>query len=154
MPWLFDRQICWIAQAATQVEEVFRWERLPPAWIIALLILPLIALYAAFFYRREAISGGSEWRWGLGGVRFLVILSVLAMLARPLYRWTTYETHDSTILVMVDDSVSMDIVDRYADRDRLSQLSEFFGSSAESIESTTRYDLVRRLFADDSIGLL
>ncbi|MBN1443429.1 MAG: hypothetical protein JXA90_12030, partial [Planctomycetes bacterium] len=144
----------WLAQSSLQVEENVRWERMPPAWLVVLVILPLVVLYAGYFYRREPISGRQWWRWLLAGLRILAIVFALALLARPLLRRTTYETRDSTILLLVDDSLSMDIADRYSDRQVSSRLAQLLDTSVEGIESTTRYDLVRRLLADSRIGVL
>jgi len=48
----------------------------------------------------------------------------------------------------------MDIADRFSDREHVEKLADFLGTSVESVESTSRYDLVRRLFSDERIQLL
>lgn len=137
------------------VEEVFRWDGLPPAWVVVLVVIPLVVLLVTWVYRRESPSGNPAWRWVLAVPRVLVILAVLAMIARPYFRRTSYEIRRSTILVLVDDSLSMgDIVDRYSDRDIPSRLAEVFGSSPETVESTSRYDLVRRLMSQEDLSFL
>ncbi len=147
---------------SSQVEESFRWLRLPPAWVVVLVILPLVVAFVVFFYRREnpAVGTGPRgsdsagWRWGLGILRVLVLLAVLAMLAQPVQRRTTYETRDSSLLVLLDDSLSMEIVDRYSRREIPEKLAELFGTTTEFIESTSRYDLIRRLLDDENLGFL
>jgi hypothetical protein len=143
-----------LAQVSTQVEEEVRWLRFPPAWVTVLVIVPIVVAFSLAFYRREHLIGKSGWRWVLAALRVLLILLVLGMLAEPVRRKTTYETRDSTLVVLVDDSLSMDIADRFSDRDHVASIATFLESSAESIESTSRYDLVRRLFSDSKIGFL
>lgn len=142
------------ADTAVQVEEELRWLHLPAAWIVVLIVVPLVVAYVTFFYRREVPIGRGAWRGWLAGLRCAVILLALAMLAEPVRRRTTYETRDSSLLVLVDDSLSMDIVDRYADREHAEKIAEFLDTSVEMVESTSRYDLVRRALSDDRIGLL
>ncbi|MEM7232079.1 MAG: vWA domain-containing protein, partial [Planctomycetota bacterium] len=85
----------------------------------------------------------------------LLILGVLAMLARPLLRRTSYETRDSTIVVMADESLSMGIVDRYSNRDVPEAIGDLLDMSPETVESTSRYDLLRDyLFADENLKLI
>lgn len=93
-------------------------------------------------------------RGALIALRVLLLLLLVAILAEPVIRTTRYRTVDSSIIVMVDDSLSMDIKDKYADRELVQKLADFFRSTPEMIENTTRYDLVRRLFRDSEIGFI
>jgi hypothetical protein len=135
-------------------ERSFQWGSLPPAWVVFLLIVPVVALYVASFYRRERPGEPGRWRWLLGGLRALVILGVLAMLARPLIREIVYQQRDPQVLVMVDDSLSMKIRDKYADRSTPQSIAALFHASPESVERMSRYDLVSRLFKDGEIKFL
>lgn len=144
-----------LAQATDQVEEAFHWGQLPPLWLVVLVVVPAVVLFVAFFYRREEPRGNSGWRIPLAGIRVLLILGVLAMLARPLLRRTSYETRDSTIVVMADESLSMGIVDRYSNRDVPEAIGDLLDMSPETVESTSRYDLLRDyLFADENLKLI
>jgi hypothetical protein len=140
--------------ASEEVEQAIRWLRLPPAWLIGLVIVPLLVAAVGFFYRRENPSGGPAWKWLLGGLRVGAILIVLAMLAQPAWRKTTYETLDSSIVVLVDDSLSMDIADRFTQREIPEKLGALLRTSTEMVEETTRYDLVRRIIGDPQIRFL
>lgn len=143
-----------LAEATTQIEERFRFLHLPPPWIIVLLVVPLVILFVGFFYRREQAPTRETWRWGPALIRVLVILAVLAMLGQPVQRKTIYKTHDSTHLVLVDDSLSMAIADRYADPEIAEKLAEFLSTSTEAVQSLKRYEIVQRLFRDEAIGFL
>lgn len=144
-----------VAQAgARDVEETLRWLRLPPPWLSALVILPLVIGFVWFFYRRERPSGGSGWKWLLGAIRVAVLVVALAMLAQPVCHRTSDETRDSTLLVLADDSLSMDFADRFSDREVAAKLAEIFHMTVDSLEQTTRYDLVRRLLDDPQLALV
>jgi len=147
----------WILDASQALETTvreFRWLRLPPAWVVFLVVVPLVLGFAAFFYRREKASGGKVARYLLMGLRSAIVLGVLAMLAEPVLRTTQFQNQHSTVLLLLDDSLSMDIADKYSDRDLLGSIAEFFESGPETVESTRRYDLVRRLFQSEDIALL
>ena len=98
----------------TETEETIRWLDMPEAWIVALLILPLVIAFVAFFYKREKPVGNPRWRWTLGGLRLLVLTLALLILANPVRQTKTYERRDSTLVLLVDDSLSQDIKDRYS----------------------------------------
>jgi hypothetical protein len=156
-----------LAQAAeTDVREL-TWIHPIPAWVFFLVIVPAVIGFVGFVYRRErpdAEAGtapgdrpaarGRTARRVLIGLRVLVLLALVALLAEPVLRTTKYENIDSSILVLVDDSLSMDVADKYSNRDLLQKLADFYRSTPETMESTTRYDLIWRLFRDGEIGFL
>ncbi len=137
-----------------QNERLFEWGYMPPAWVVFLLLVPAVALFVSYFYRREKPGGGPRTRWVLGGLRAAVVLLVLAMLAQPMLREVVYQTREPQVLVMVDDSLSMKIKDKYADRSAPDRLAEILRSSPENIERTPRYDLVAQLLKDRGLGFL
>jgi uncharacterized membrane protein len=132
----------------------FEWLSAPPAWVLLLLIVPATLFFVSFVYRRERVAEGSRRRFVMGALRVAVFLAVVAMLAEPVLRTTRFLTEHSTLVVLIDDSLSMDLADKYSDRDLVQRLSDFFESSPETMESTTRYDLVRRLLRSSDISLL
>ncbi|MGQ9590060.1 MAG: hypothetical protein ACUVYA_07175 [Planctomycetota bacterium] len=154
--------------AETRVTE-FTWLSPPSLWFVVLVVVPALAAFATFFYRRERISFGPSGRaagapersrpaetlrFALIALRVAAFLVLVGILAEPALRTTAYQNVDSTVLVLVDDSLSMEIQDRYADREKARELARFFRSSPETVESTSRYDLVRRLFRDAEVGLV
>ncbi len=129
---------------ATRTREFLDWGALPDLWVIFLVVVPAVLLFAVMIYRRERPTGG-RMKTGMAMIRALVILSVLLFLARPMYRSITYRTKDPLVLVLVDDSLSMQVVDVYSDRAVLPRLAELLGTSEDFVERETRYDLVRQL---------
>ena len=138
----------------TETEETIRWLDMPEAWIVALLILPLVIAFVAFFYKREKPVGNPRWRWTLGGLRLLVLTLALLILANPVRQTKTYERRDSTLVLLVDDSLSQDIKDRYSEREIPKSLARLFRTQPDIIEGTTRYDLVRRLVRDEELDFI
>ena len=142
------------ADLVTETEETIRWLEMPDAWVVVLLILPLLVVFVGFFYKREKPVGNPRWRWALGALRLLVVALALLMLARPVRQKTTYERRDSTLVLLVDDSLSQDIKDKYSEREIPKSLAELFRTQADIVEGTTRYDLVRRLVRDEKLGFI
>ncbi len=142
------------AELVTETEETIRWLEMPDAWVVVLLILPLLVVFVGFFYKREKPVGNPRWRWALGALRLLVVALALLMLARPVRQKTTYERRDSTLVLLVDDSLSQDIKDKYSEREIPKSLAELFRTQADIVEGTTRYDLVRRLVRDEELGFI
>lgn len=138
----------------TVMEETTRWLEMPEPWIVVLVILPLLIGWITFFYKREKPVGNPGWRWALGALRFLVLALALLMIAQPVRQKKIYQTTDSTLVLMVDDSLSQDIRDRYSRREIPESLAGLFRTQADIVESTTRYELVRRLVRDDKIGFI
>lgn len=139
------------------------WLRPIPAWVWLLVIVPAVVAFALYIYRRErpATNDGATAGGGrkavlavLTALRVLAILAVIALLAQPVLRRIKYTDLDPGIIVLADDSLSMDIADKYSNRELLQKLADAFRTSGETIESTTRYDLLRRLFRDPEAGIL
>ena len=83
----------------------------PSAWIIVLVILPLVALIVwASYGRRMAESRGFL---ALGILRGLAILSVLLLLARPALVEERQEIRPAEVIVLFDDSASMATADAW-----------------------------------------
>ena len=135
-----------ILQTFTETRErLFEWASLPPPWVVFLVVIPLVVLFVAFFYSRENPTGGSRARWICASLRVAALLALLAILARPLLRETIYQIRDPQVLVLVDDSLSMRIQDKHADRSVPGKIGELVLTSPEAVDRTSRYDLVARL---------
>ena len=129
---------------ATRTREFLDWGALPDLWVIFLVVVPAVLLFAVMIYRRERPTGG-RMKTGMAMIRALVILSVLLFLARPMYRSITYRTKDPLVLVLVDDSLSMQVVDVYSDRAVLPDRSL-------AAEARQRFPQSRRQPAKSNLG--
>ena len=79
-----------------------------PAWAAALLVVGAIAL-AGLTYRR--LQGAVAWRAALAGLRALVIVLLLVLLAGPMLTRPNLATEADWVVVLVDRSSSMTIPD-------------------------------------------
>jgi hypothetical protein len=143
-----------LAQAVETTVREYTWINPIPAWVIFLVLLPVLVAFAVFIYRRELPRGPRPLGWVLSGLRVLALLAIIALLAGPVLRTTRYENLDATIIVLADVSLSMDVADKYANREALQKIADGLRTSPEQVESTTRYDLVARLFRDPEANLL
>ena len=96
---------------ALGVSESLRLADLPEAWVIALVLLPLVLLVSWAAYAREPLSG--TLRVVLSGLRFLALTLVLLVLFRPVLVERNEEVRPAEVLVLLDDSASMQRQDAY-----------------------------------------
>src|SRR5207248_4178748 len=71
-----------------------------------------------YLYRREGRNLSLTTRVGLGALRMIVLLGVLAMLLEPILVISKKEFVPSNLVVLVDRSESMDLKDAYVDQTR------------------------------------
>ncbi|MBI4583953.1 MAG: VWA domain-containing protein [Planctomycetes bacterium] len=136
----------------TETRETFDWEHLPPLWVVILVVVPAVAGLVWWIYRREKATAGNWARAVLGSLRALLILAVLLFLAQPVLRTITFQTRDPHLVVLVDDSLSMRIEDKYTDRDAPIRIAGLLNTSPEQVERTSRYGLVDRLLKEPKAG--
>jgi hypothetical protein len=90
----------------------------PSAWVVVLIILPLVALVVWSSYgRRMATSRG---HLALGILRGLAILFVAVLLARPALVEERQEIRPAEVIVLFDDSASMATKDAWLGEDQTS----------------------------------
>jgi hypothetical protein len=149
---LLESFLAVLSLAETETREDFEWGRLPEPWVIFLVVVPAVVALATLIYRRENPSGGRRSRWLLIALRAAVLLSILALLAQPMLRKVTYQTQDPRLIVLVDDSLSMSIADKFSDRDLPQRLAELLQTSPDVIETLSRYGLVARTLSQAGPG--
>lgn len=108
----------------TGLRESFRLLDLPPAWLVVLVILPVLALLAYLGYRREPLT--RRTRLTLAALRFAALALLLGVIFRPVKVIRREEVQGAEVLVLLDDSASMQRRDAYAGdakvRDALEEL--------------------------------
>jgi hypothetical protein len=127
------------------LDSAWRW----PAWVTLLFVI-LTLVFVAASYWREATTVSRFFRWLLVVCRYLAIGLVLLMLAE--LSLSLSRTGLPTVVVLVDDSASMGIADRYTDDQLRSALEE----RLQSLELTelSRFNLARSVLADPQQNLL
>lgn len=149
---MFDPRNAWPQEpeSATHVEETFRLLSAPPLWVTALVILPLSVAFAWWSYSGLARLERST-RIVLSVLRWLAIAICCALLFQPAYEITTYRKTRNQIHVLVDDSASMQRLDRYPAADQRDALAAVAG--AGGLETRSRQQLVRTVLERED-GLL
>lgn len=115
-------------------------------WIILGLFVVFSALVALTVacYLREGDTR-RRTKMTIAGIRIAVIVLVMALLFQPglllRYRKDLY----STVVVLVDDSLSMSLRDRYADVPSGGGLADKLGVSRDDLDSISRAEIVRRI---------
>ncbi|MAJ28719.1 hypothetical protein CBD41_04815 [bacterium TMED181] len=101
--------------AETRTETRIEWLGAPEPWVTVVVIVPLLLLVTAWCYRGDQGRMGWGPRWAMGALRFLVLLTLVLILFKPTLTKERVQTENSTVLVVVDDSFSMGIKDRFED---------------------------------------
>jgi uncharacterized membrane protein len=84
---------------------------LPELWVIVLVLIPLLLLLSWISYARETLSTAS--RVVLASLRFLAIALLLVVIFRPVIVERNDEVKPAEVLILVDDSASMQRQDSY-----------------------------------------
>jgi len=121
-------------------------------WIILALVVvfgALVALTVASYLREGQVS--RRVKLTLAAIRVVIIVLLLTMLFQPMlvlrYRKNLY----STVMVLLDDSLSMSLKDRYADASLRQALAEKLGVDPSRLGEMSREDIVRRLLGPGRI---
>ncbi len=141
-----------IVGAVTRDEESFVTElrHLPEGWpaVAGLVLLGVLLWAVVWMYRREGRVGASAGvRMFLAMLRCAVLLTLAVIFLEPvrvriLRRWI-----DSYTLVLVDDSSSMDLTDRYRDESSAARVQAVLGGDRP--QGVRRRDLVERILNRD-----
>ncbi len=132
-------------ESSTGTRESFRLLDMPATWIVVLAVLPALALICWLGYRGEALS--TRLRFGLGLLRFLALALLAAVLFRPVKVTRREEVQKAEVLVLVDDSASMQRRDAYADDAPMRRALEGLGldEPAQATRSQIAQALVERV---------
>jgi len=127
-----------------------RFLDLPAAWVIVLVILPVFAFVTWVGYAREPIS--SSLRAVLSIARITAFLLLFAVLARPVMVERREEVFPAEVLVLLDDSASMQRKDAYSgDAETRRGLEKVSGRTAPD---STRLELGRDTLTREILPLL
>ncbi|NUQ61696.1 MAG: VWA domain-containing protein [Pirellulales bacterium] len=119
-----------------------------PAWL-TLLFAVFAVVFVVSTYLRENRRSPAWFRLGLAGIRLLLIAIVLVMLAQ--FALLLERTGLPYVAVLVDDSLSMSVVDQYPD-ELHSRVRRQIG--AVGYEKPSRWNLARTLLIEDKAALL
>jgi uncharacterized membrane protein len=123
----------------TGVRRTLRLLEMPEPWVVVLVLLPLCAAIAWLAYAREGLPARS--RWTLSTLRFAALLLLLLVTFRPAFVQRREEIKPAEVLVLVDDSASMQRKDAYGGDARLRQ--KLADATGLDPARATRSDLAR-----------
>lgn len=127
----------------------FKFLDAPPAWVVALVIVPAIILLCAFVYRREGDGGAPIGpRVTCAVLRGLAFVMLFLFLFRPVLETHEVEIEKSVVPILLDGSSSMRRSDAYADGDISQRLASLSGlGDAARVAETTRVDLMKAILS-------
>ncbi|MAW76275.1 MAG: hypothetical protein CMJ95_02635 [Planctomycetes bacterium] len=141
-----------LALSDTRVETRVEWLAAPEAWIIAIVIVPILIGVAVWGYQGDQGSARGASRFLLTVLRFLVLLVLVVILFRPTLTRERVQTESSTVLVMVDDSYSMGIQDRWTDPSIPMAITSVSGVPV--VDETSRLDIARGVLSGGNANLI
>lgn len=133
-------------QAETREVTSYRFLDMPPAWVIALIIVPAIIVLVTFVYRREGSTAPPRMRLICGILRGLAFAMLFLFLFRPVKEVHEVEVEKSVVPILMDGSSSMSRMDSYGDVEVAGRLATLSGlGSPEAVADTSRLELMRSI---------
>jgi hypothetical protein len=133
-----------------------KWAHLPPPWVLVLVAIAAF-LWVRGLYARERGRVGWGPRLLLTGLRTAVVLGLVLVLGGP-FRFEEEKTRErSHLVVLVDDSASMRVKDRYDAATTEALLAAAWpdpSARPASLDEVHRGELVRRVLAGPGESLL
>jgi hypothetical protein len=121
-----------------------------PSWA-TLLVIVIAAVFIVAIYLREGRHAGRAYRLALAAVRFSIVAVVLLMISQVTL--LLKRTGLPFVAVLVDDSQSMTIADRYDEKTHILLADRIKKYTPEDAE-ITRWNLVRTLLCGQNSALL
>lgn len=141
------------------------WRSLPELWVLFLVLIPGVLLVTAYIYRNEQNSATRGTKVLLGTLRAVVLGLILFILFEPVLYIETATTNETTVVFLIDNSLSMTIKDRLTrDEDRAGAAyvagiapkgtRKLTLEDGATLDRLTRIDLVNRALANTNLGIL
>ncbi len=132
------------------VQETWRLLEAPTAWIVVLIIAPLVAWVAWYAYRSESLGRGI--RATLISLRAGSLCLLLLVLFRPVQVRSQENVQAPEVLILMDDSASMRHRDAYeGEAEIATAVEELVGTAPKQ---ATRLDVARACLETHVLGLL
>jgi hypothetical protein len=120
-----------------------------PAWMVLLFLLMAAAVLLVVYWN-ESRTAGRLWKLLLAGIRLALVGVVVLML----YGWTVqrHRTDLPDVVVVLDDSASMDLVDQYDDASLAGEMKRRLEKL--KLPEATRLNLAKTLLLENDASLL
>jgi uncharacterized membrane protein len=140
-----------------------RFLNAPELWIILLLLVPATIFIARWFYKRETGALGGPSRFLLTGFRIVLIWLLMLMAFEPQLYVERSEEQRSTVIVLLDESRSMDFSDKISDMDEQDAVATVLGMNDDGeisnedrdlLQDMSRMDLVNQALSHNDYAIL
>ncbi len=131
------------------------WHHMPPPWVLWLVIVPAIVGLVALLYRSERKDVGPAPKSVLTVLRALAILLVALLVMGPVLTVETIKSRKAYIVVLVDESRSMqkvDLIQTDADREAVGRVTGATG--ANEIKQLSRAEMVKKVLENPRLRIL
>ncbi|MEI6210380.1 MAG: hypothetical protein WCR06_02015 [bacterium] len=136
----------------------FVWTHPPVSWQVVLLVAVLAGLLfvVGWFYRREMATCPRSVRSLLAVLRSLVMLAVALIFLGPAVGVSIRQTVEPSVLVLLDESLSMSVRDRYQEKEARAAVAAFTKRTEDDIRQNppARAALVNELLQRDDGAFL
>jgi hypothetical protein len=131
------------------------WQHMPPAWVLFLLIIPAVMFLIAMIYRRERQDVGVASKVVLTLLRGAVIMLALLLLMGPVLTVETIKKRMSFVIVLLDESRSMQKTDLLQSDKEREAVSKVTGVTNETdLRQLTRADVVKKVLENPQLKIL
>ncbi|HYE98585.1 MAG TPA: hypothetical protein VEJ18_06715 [Planctomycetota bacterium] len=131
------------------------WHHMPAKWVLFLVIIPAILLLVGFLYRSERRDVGRGVKIVLSALRAAALLLVLLLLMGPVLTVETIKSRNNYVLVLLDDSRSMQKSDPLQTEEERTAVARVTGlSQPEELRRLTRADLVKKVLENPQLKIL
>jgi hypothetical protein len=131
------------------------WQHMPPAWVLFLVIIPAVVFVIAMIYRRERQDVGSGAKVVMTILRASLLLLTLFLLMGPVLTVETIKKRKAFIIVLLDESRSMQKVDLLQTDKEREAVSKVTGVTNETdLRQLTRADVVKKVLENPQLKIL
>jgi hypothetical protein len=142
-------------QVSRDADWSITWQHLPPAWVLFLIIIPAILAVIGTLYRRERQDVAVAPKVFLTLLRSALLLLTLLLLMGPVLTVETIKKRKAFILVLLDESRSMQKIDLLQTDKEREAVSKVTGVTAEAdLHQLTRADVVKKVLENPKLKIL
>jgi hypothetical protein len=138
----------WLAQSAAKEVTTVRFDSVPEAWQV-FLIVALVLAFSAATYLLEPRSQRNGIKPFLALVRGALIVLAACILFRPLQSTQLIEEVQGLVVVAVDTSHSMSLPDKEKDEDLRERIADALQLSSDRVQEMTRLERVKQALGVD-----
>jgi hypothetical protein len=131
------------------------WQHMPPAWVLFLLIIPAVIVGVGLIYRRERQDVGVGSKVVLTIFRSLLLVLTMLLLMGPVLTVETIKKRKAFILVLLDESRSMqknDLLQTDKEREAISKVT--LVTNEAEIRQLSRADVVKKVLENPKLKIL